>query len=172
MTKISAESLITHAPPSTMIYSRFVAGDQKIWETGLLIREDAEHIEKLPRNPVIEVRAGLFIEGGVQILAIMVKAVGVLYETWFNYHQRGMDTDEYLHDWATQESLAVIVYGQKGRERSIRIRNPLVDIATKAQKRLQQAEPWSMEDFDAARGRLYDRYPTADDLWIALGANT
>jgi len=154
-----------------MAYAQFQAEDQgEVWEeTGLLIREDIEHIKALPRYPVIEVRAGMVNEGNVQLLVIVVQVRGELYETWFNYHQHGEDTEKYLNDWIEQEDLAVIFFSDTGLERSIRIRNLLSDLAQRALPLLREAEPWSMEDFDAARARLYERYPTVVDLWKALG---
>jgi len=153
-----------------MIYARFQASDKGEWETGLLIREDDKHITNLGPNPVLEVRAGLFDEGRVQLLTVMVRAGGEFYETWFNFHQRGLDAEDYLQDWSRQETLAVIFYGSRGRERSLRIRNPMADLAQEALPRLRQAQPWSMSAFDAARSQLYQRYPTVERLWNVLGS--
>jgi len=171
MTRIGTASIVAQSSPGTMIYEQFQVEDQgEVWEeTGLLIREDMQHIKALPRHPVIEVRAGMLNEGNVQLLAILVKVQGELYETWFNYHQRGEDSEKCLNDWIEQEDLAVIFFSDTGLERSIRIRNLLSDLAQRALPLLRQAEPWTMEDFDAARARLYERYPTVGDLWKALG---
>lgn len=117
MTRIDTDSIVLQSSPGLMIYARFQAESvgEVSEQTGLLIREDMEHIKALPRHPVIEARAGLFNEGDVQLLVIMVKVQGELYETWFNYHQRGGDTAKYLDDWVEQEHLAVIFFGPKGR---------------------------------------------------------
>jgi len=171
MTKINADYIVMQSSPGLMLYARFQAESEgEVSEqTGLLIREDMEHIKALPRHPVIEARAGLFNEGDVQLLAIMVKVQDELYETWFNYHQRGENSEKYLNDWVEQEDLAVIFFSGTGLERSVRIRNLLSDLGRRALPLLREAEPWSMEDFDAARARLYERYPTVGDLWKALG---
>jgi len=163
---IDVEALIQAAPPGTMVYARFRPEGGK-WETGLLIREESARIRRLGRNPVVEVRAGLFREGSVWLLAILLKAAGELYETWFNYCQPD-GGEECLMDWTRQKTLAIIFYGDRGRERAISIRNPLADIARQALPVLRQAEPWGMAEFDAVRERLYARYPTVRALWDAL----
>jgi hypothetical protein len=168
---IDVEQLMKSAPLGSMAYARISFVKPGNWQTALLIREESRWIRRYPKHAIFHVRAGLLQDQGIYLLAIMLKAAGELYETWFNYH-RTDGGQEYLEDWARQRDLSLIFYGDRGtRERQISIVNPLADLTRQALPILERSAPWSMADFDAARARICEAYPDLSALWAALGAS-
>lgn len=164
---MDVDTLIRSMPPGYMTYSRVqVPGGE--WMTALLVREDRAHVNALGSNPQIALRAGMFTEGDVLLVAIMIKVnQEPPYDTWLNYHQSGGGQD-YIDDLASQERLPILFYTEAGRKRSISIRNGLADFIATVAPALSAAPPWTMQAFDAARDRLYTRYPDQAALWRTL----
>jgi len=154
--------------PGIMIYARLrVKGKDLV---AFLIRETSSAISRLGASPILEVRAGIVPEGRVSAVLIMVRVGGRIYESWLNVYQSGSDGFLYLETLAVQDQLVFVFYGDKQRsERKLAIQNSLKVFAQDALQELQATVPWSMKDFDKAKDALYDRYPTGEDLWQALG---
>ncbi len=159
--------VIQKMTPGMMIYTKLrVKGKELV---AFLIRETSAAIAQLGPSPVLEMRAGVMVEGRVVLIAVMVQVRSELYETWLNVYQRGADGFSYLRTLAGQDQVAFVFYGDKQRsERKLVIRNRLNVFAQDALATLESATPWSMQEFDKARDALYKRYPTPETLWQAL----
>jgi hypothetical protein len=164
---IDVESMMATASPGAMIFGRVIADPATGWQTGLFIREDRDHIDRLGKNPVVELRAGLMVEGRLGLVAVMARVNGRdLYESWWNYHAPG--NRACFADLAGATTLPILFYTRR-RERVIGVAClPLAAFFQTATKRLEAMRPWAMADFDRARERVYQRYPDPETLWAAL----
>ena len=157
--------LIKQMPAGSAVYAR--AGQKSdSMETCILIREDDSQIKRIRKNPIIELRSGLW-ESHVCVVALMVKLAGLPYETWWNYHQEG-GGEKYFEDMTRQLTLPILVYDEQSKRRSVMVRNSLSSIFRSYADKLRLKPPWSMKAFDAARDRIYDEHATVIDLWNAL----
>ena len=159
---------LAHAQPGQAGLMRFLIDEGMV--TVMVIREDDEHLQALPTQPMIEVRSALLIENRVGLVAILAKIENEIYETWLNRHFEGMGLDECLDDLAQQEKLLFAFYVD-GPEpaRTIWSPNRFQDEFARYQEAIGGMEPWSMPQFDQARMRVMQRFPSVQDLWGTLG---
>jgi len=163
---ISAEEAILQAPPGACVYAmtRLERGAD---EVALLIRERSGIIADLGRAPRIEIRASLIREADVYLIPLLTCIEGELYETWINYHAEG--GRQAVECLAIQDHLTIHLYDDdRHRARSLAIPHHLTEFWREAARLLAPSPPWSMAAFDAARERVYRRYPTVQALWDAL----
>ncbi len=166
--KADPQAIIQSAPPGTALYARIDAGQG--WETAIFIREESARIAELGAGPRVEIRTALLVEGDVALIPLFVRLGAShekVYETWLNAHQTGGGM-QFLADLATQPRIAVILYGDRGRERAIQSPNLLRDSFAEILARVGPLPAWTMAEFDAARERLYTRYPSPGALWQGL----
>ncbi len=164
---LDIDTLMSAAAPGVMVYAR--AQDNGQWRTALVIREDRRHIRALGASPRVEVRAALTEQDAVKLVAIMVKVGSELYECWFNYWQTGGGED-YAADWQSQDTLPILFYSDRGRERAIAVQmGTFGDFWRRIGPDLAASQPWPMRAFDEARAALYAEYPTPAALWRRLG---
>lgn len=64
-----------------------------------------------------------------------------------------------------QERIIILFYGERGRERSIVIRNGVQQGLKEILQTVERLPPWSMQEFDNARSEVYSRFPTVKALW-------
>lgn len=167
---ISAKDVILASPAGTMIYAQFRADDAEEMETGFLVHARAARIARIPPNPTVEVRTGIFFDGDVVLLAVMVRIGEEMYETWFNYCQR-MPAASYLRDWSEQATIAIVFHDERGNKaRSVRLRNPLSEVADQVREICSNGPSWTMREFDDARAKLYATY-SRRALWDAIGSD-
>jgi len=160
--------LIKSFPPGSALYVR--AGESATsLETCILIREDEDQIQKIPANPIVELRSGIW-ENRICPVVVMIKVAGLPYETWWNYH-RDDDGNKYFDDMILQAMIPILVYDDRQQRRSIGIRNSLAPSFKKYIEAIVQKSPWSMKDFDAAKEKLCAQYLTVAALWEVLGAD-
>lgn len=165
---VDPQDVIMAAPPGTANYSRVDVGEGM--ETALLLREESDRIRALGPSPRVEIRAALLVEGGVALIPILVRLGSKakdIFEAWLNVHQIGGGM-QYLQDLATQKRILAILYGDKGRERAIESLNMLKSTFAHILAEVAGLPPWSMQDFDRARERVYRWYPTPKELWWGL----
>jgi len=160
--------LIKSFPPGSALYGR--AGESaETLETCILIREDETQIQKIPANPIIELRSGIW-ENQICPVIVMIKVAGLPYETWWNYH-RDDDGDKYFDDMILQAMIPILIYDDRRQRRSIGVRNSLAPSFKKYKETILQKSVWTMQEFDAAKEKLCGQYPSVAALWEALGAD-
>lgn len=166
---IDPEQIIKSAAPGTAIFSRVYRPEA---HTDFLVREETEVINRL-RNPIVTLRSGMFIQRTLPLIVVMFR-IGEnpdqTFETWWNYHQIGVDGHKYFEDMTTQDNFAIHLYGDSGEvEKSIQVNNSLKDFFMVALKKiLAHQDVWQMHEFDDARDEIYQQYPTAGKLWKYL----
>jgi hypothetical protein len=161
--------LIKSFPPGSALYGR--AGESvDTLETCILIREDETQICKIPANPIVELRSGIW-QNHICPVIIMVHLAGLPYETWWNYYQPQGEGQKYFDDMILQTMIPILIYDHRQKRRSIGIRNSLASSFKKYKEAIIQKTPWSMKDFDIAKQNICDQYPSIAALWEALGAD-
>jgi hypothetical protein len=164
-------AVLARMRPGSALFAREQL-DQGPWEIAWLVREESARIAGLGPAPEIEFRAGVFEEGPVLLVPVLVR-VGpqskqAVYESWINQHAEGMGGT--LETLADQPRLVVHLYGEGcGLVRTLTIGNQLATFAGQALAAIVGRPTWSMEAFDQAREQVYQQYPQVWDLWRALG---
>lgn len=159
------EAVIKTAEPGTMIYGR-ARFDGGAWETALYVREEKRYIDGFGRAPVVELRWMSVDDGsGVVLAALLMRIDNELYETWLNYHASG--SAEAFADLASQDRIAILLYTRR-RERQIAIANNLKLAVANSAEACRSRPAWTMQAFERARVRLYQRLPSVQALWDAL----
>lgn len=156
--------------PGQMIYELGYVKNSG-WEFFLAVKEEEKYIKR-HNNPIIEMRTGLYEINRVFVMPIMAMVNNdeeMLYETMFNYHQPS-GGEKYLNALLKQETIKIVFYNEKGREvRRISVKNFRKDLLGLIADTLRKTKPWKMEDFDAAKEKLYENFPSPMDLWVAMG---
>ncbi len=160
---IDAAQFIKSAPAGTMAYARQQTALDAPWMTGFLISEQKWRVQGLGQNPDIELRCGAFEQDGVLLVVALMQVSGELYETWFNYYQTD-GGEKYFRDLIEQPAITFAFFAPDPI-RVIAVANHLGDFFAQAQARATALKPWSMRDFDAAREKIYQRFPTVSKLW-------
>lgn len=172
MIRTDALTVIRDAPPGTALYGRERI-DTGASEVAWYLREFSERISQLGVGPAIEIRGNVIEYAHVLLMPILIR-VGEerqehIWETWLNAQQRENAGIDALSDLAIQPRIVVHFVGESVTiERSLTRSNPLQSLARDVLARLVRYPEWSMVQFDAARWRIYARYPTVLDLWRAL----
>lgn len=170
MKMVDPLQVLRQMPPGSALYSRELLSDR--WEVAWLIREETERIKKLGDNPEVEFRAGLIYQDEVALIPVLVR-IGPetresIYETWINVHQPE-DGFRYLRDLSAQDRIVLHLYGDGCRlERTLKVSNQLQGFILETLNRIKNVPPWPMLAFDAAREKLYKRFPDVLLLWKAL----
>jgi hypothetical protein len=157
-----------HLQPGQAIMGRFAGPDRKL-QTGIFIREDSAHIKGVPKNPTVEFRSGMFDGDLVIPVVVMLKVQGLTdpYETWWNYYQTG-GGEQYFNDIITQSYVIVHFYTSAGKKKSVKVRNSLSDTFKQFKTRIEKVNPWTMEQFNAEREKIYNQYSSVKALWDGL----
>jgi hypothetical protein len=139
-------------------------------ETCILIREDEKQIRKIPANPIVELRSGIW-ENHICIVVVMIKLAGLPYETWWNYYAEGDYGKISFDDMIRQAMIPILIYDHRERHRSIGVRNSLQLSFKKYKETIARKPAWGMKEFDAVREIIYASYPTVTKLWETLDAD-
>lgn len=161
---------INAAPAGSAVYGH-VAFDAGAMQTAILIRENDATIKALGQSPKITLKFATFEIGKVSAGFLLLKAGGELYETVWNYHQRGNLGVMHFDEMSTQDMLPILFFGDaKARKpaRSIQVKNRLQRDFANAKARCEALPAWSMQEFNAARDVVYQRLPEVADLWRAI----
>jgi hypothetical protein len=153
--------------PGTAFSGRFFSDEGLV--TVFMIHEDHARVAALPSQVMITLKTGFFVEAGVGVLAIVMKVEDEVFETWLNRHLGGR-LEESFEDLAQQEKLHFNFYVDDVKPaRSIWIPNVERDTFARILEAVNEFEPWSMAEFDRARGRIEQRFPSVQALWDGLG---
>jgi len=163
---IDPQKIILQSPPGTAIYASVFRPEQHI---DFLIREESKIIQNRLKNPIITVRPGLLIQNNIAVVVVMFQLGSEpeqIFETWWNYYQK--EGGKYFRGMAIQDNIAFHLYGDtKKVEKSIQIPNSLQGFFQQIEE-IKELPPWSMQEFDEERERIYQQYPTPSALWDAL----
>lgn len=162
---ISPFQFIKLIDPPDATYARGEFDENMVKYTMLLVRETLKAVERLGEHPIIELRAGLLLEQQVLLAIVMLRINGTYYETWWNYHQPAGRVE--FDDMSKQELLPILFFTPE-LARSIAIRNSLAPFFQAAVEELAKTTAWSMSEFDEARQRIFDRFPTETKMWNHL----
>jgi hypothetical protein len=160
-----AETLIKTAQPGLMLYGRVKQSISDPWKTVFYIREDDEHIKAIPKNPPVELRIAVMKEDDVLLMPTLIRLNNTLYETWFNYETVGKLS---IADLTQQDMMILLIFGDKRQqERSIAFKNSVrATFDSFLQIRRESKIPsWTLSEFDAAREKVYTKFPTPKALW-------
>jgi hypothetical protein len=157
-------------PAGTMIYARS-SFDGAPMETALYIKEEPKYIKRLKYNPVFELRTGAMEYNGIFLVAVLLQPnadIDMLYESWWNYYQP--DGGEIVfRDLVTQDFLRIIFVDEKGNYgKKTGIKNSLKPVFASYIEKIKPFAPWSMEEFNAAKEAVYEKYPSVKLLWDGL----
>lgn len=158
---MTIEDWISSVPPGMMAYE--MLRDEPT--VGFMVHETADRVKRLGENPQVETRAGLIEQDDVLVVVVQLGIGAELYECWFNYCQDG-GGEKYFRCLAEADTFVVAFYTPK-LSKAIRVRNGLQDFFRQALERAA-GRTWTMSDFDAARNKIYKRYPSVWVLWDAL----
>ena len=162
---IDAATLIKAAEPGSMIYARVTVAGKL--QTAFLIRENRATIDTLGKTPSVVIVTGLLVEQSVHLVPALIQVDTIpVYECWFNFHQTDGGA-KYFNDLSTQVDIPILFYSATKMIRSIAVPNHLGAMFANYTAGMP-TQAWTMQDFDAARNRVYKRYPEVDDLWDAL----
>lgn len=145
------------------------------WRTGLLIREEAGRVARLPQGGVdAEFRADYYPDFPTVPIVIMARfgydylhETEMLYETWINPGENYPS----IFDLAGGSGLPVIFY-TPGRDRSLMFPAQGLSLffssLVAGTNPPRFALPLRPGDFEQDRGQVYREYPTPGRLWAAL----
>jgi hypothetical protein len=168
---VSPVFLIQTSPPGAMIYALAEAKGEELF--ALLIREEPERVARLGKTVRVHTKTALIEQDGVGLVPLMVQIEDwEPFETWINYYQSqdGVDFREGRRVFRalTERDVLALAFYTPAEGRRIAVRNSLAPTMREIARRLQAMSPWTMRAFDAARDKLYARYPTVQDLWDML----
>lgn len=172
MIRTDALTLIRSAPAGMALYGRERI-DSGASEVAWYLREESARIAALGVGPEIEVRGHVIEYARVLLIPILIR-IGEerqenIWETWLNAQQPENAGIDALSDLSTQPRLVLHFVGDSGAiDRSLTRSNAIQSLARDVLVRLGRYPAWSMEQFDAARDRIYTRYPSVLDLWRAI----
>ena len=137
------------------------------WQTLILIRETRQWIKRLGSNPVVWVRANLIRQNSVLLIPLVVKTGSDYYEMWFNgCEPYGQDA---LNLLAVQDRLTVHFFADRSEPvRSVGLSNSLAEFSERCLDAIIGMRSWTMAEFDLARDKLYQDFPSPAALWEAL----
>jgi hypothetical protein len=168
---IDVYSFVNNTLPGVMICESFQFVEAKP-EAALLIKESPAKLGMIPQNNMhIEFRTGLVRFENVCLIPLLIQVdnnPSLTYETWLNYHQsdEAKRVFEYI---SIQDYIHIFFYNQ-----SI---EPAITVSTDNHLKLgfkmhiqylRNAIPWTIKDFEYARGLISRRRSTPLSLWRDL----
>ena len=157
-----------YVPPGIMVYTLIEVNGKE--EFAFCIKEEMQYINRYI-HPIIEIRVGMLKINNVLIVPMMLMVnydTDMMYETMFNYYQSS-GGEQFLRALKTQDDIKILFFNERHENvRKIRINNNMKSDIEKIEKYLQESTPWSMQDFDLTKEKLYEQYPTGMDLWKAI----
>ena len=132
------------------------------------MHELPEIVAAWPPNPLLQLRAGVFVEPAAVVVVTMLHVADRYYEAWWNYHAPGAAADFALA--AAQTAWPIIFYSASAAERALRTTaRPLGRFFQEAIVQARSRPPWPMAAFDSTQADVNRAWPTAERLWRALG---
>jgi hypothetical protein len=156
--------------PSSIIYEH-VEREDGSKELVFGLREELKRIKQLGPTPEVEFRPGVIDEYWVMLMPVFIRLGPLsresLFLMWINGHEpEGMETLRLL---ASQPEIRLEVYAERAEpELSLTIPNPDQQFIANVILDMQAARPWTPQQFETAKVLLYQRRPTAMDIWWSI----
>src|SRR5436190_11623242 len=156
--------------PSSIIYEH-VPRDDGSKEVVFGLREELKRIKQLGPTPEVEFRPGVIDEYFVMLMPVFVRLGPLsresLFLTWINAHEpEGMETLRLL---AAQPEIRLELYAERAEpELSLTIPNPDQQFLANVILDMEAARPWTPQQFETAKVLLFQRRPTAMDIWWSI----
>lgn len=164
------EQFISTQAPGLSIYGDWKENEEDPFETAIFIQEENKFINKLSKYPKVHIKAGLIFYENIGLVVVQVlinNNYDMLYEFFINYWQSG-GGKQYFSNLANQDRIMLFFYRGHERKRNIQVENQLKDGFKSFMIELLKYSPWSTEDFDKAKEKLYADFPKPVDLWRKL----
>jgi len=163
---VDVEEVIMTARPGMAVFMKIKTGAG--WEVAFMVREESARIPHLGREVIL--RTGLLKQHEVGLIPILLRLGPEdqdVFETWLNFHAPDIfgRKDNHLEVLTKQERIPILFYGERGRERSIVVRNSAQQGFKEILQTVQHLSPWSMQEFNNAKLEVYSRFPTVKALW-------
>lgn len=166
-TEKNAIDLLLQSPYSVATCARFHEGPSADVLTVFMVHEDRPHVDGLPEQVPIDIRASLFVRQGVGVVTVMLGIGDDTYETWWNFHNPALR--KCFDDICEQDKLLVSFFVDRPiPERIVWIPNTLRARFREVVGALEEMETWEMTAFDRAREEVYAEYPTPQALWASM----
>jgi hypothetical protein len=169
MMRDSVNSLL-QMHPSSIIYEQ-VQRDDGSKEVVFGLREELTRIKQLGPAPEVEFRPGVIDEYWVMLMPVFMRLGPLsresLFLTWINAHEpEGMETLQLL---ASQPEIRLEIYAERNEpELVLTVSNPDQQFLANVILDMQAARPWTSQQFETAKVLLYQRRPTAMDIWWSI----
>jgi hypothetical protein len=169
MTPDSVSSLLQMYPSSIILEQVQLEDGSKEVVFGL--REELKRIKQLGPAPEIEFRPGVIDEYRVMLMPVFVRLGQLsresLFLTWINAHEpEGMETLRLL---AAQPNIRLEIYADRAEpELTLTIPNPDQQFLAQVILDMEAAPAWTSQQFETAKILLFQRRPTAMDIWWSI----
>ena len=156
--------------PSSIIYEH-VQREDGPKEVVFGLREELKRIRQLGLAPEVEFRPGVIDEYFVMLMPVFVRLGPLsresLFLTWINAHEpEGMETLRLL---AAQPEIRLEIYAERAEPQlSLTIPNPDQQFLSNVILDMDAARPWTAQQFETAKVLLFQRRPTAMDIWWSI----
>lgn len=140
---------------------------RRAFRTAFVIRDHRHVLAVLPQRLEVQLRAGIFANGEVFPVVLLLRLHHLPYRTWFNSYQES--TAMALAALAVQPWLGVwLVSTAETCSHVLTIRNTTAPFFRAALHTLADAPLWNVWAFAHTQAVLLDRYPTPEGMWNAL----
>lgn len=159
--------LIKSFPPGMASIGRAKEKPDHPWTSIFLVREEEKYIRGLGKYPQIEVKTALVAENNVAAVFVQFRINmdwDYLYDCWVNCHAPG--NEDILSDFSRQNIFVFKFFDSRQDRRTVAIPNHLKGVFAGYAEAIGKLPPWSMQEFDALKERIYSRYPTGRDMWL------
>ena len=164
------DEVIRYIQPGIMLYNLVKFNDDETYKFALIIKEDEYHLRRISKNPLIEIRLGVFNIRDIAFIVMMAKIYDnpdVLYETYINiFNSLEHQT---LQSLSQQDNLYLLIFSKQNEcVRKIMLKNSIKEKFKNIENMMSEYIPWSMTDFDMAKIQFMKTYPDAFKLWESM----
>ncbi len=156
--------------PSSIVYDH-VQREDGSKEVVFGLREELKRIKELGPATEVEFRPGVIDEYRVMLMPVFIRLGPLspesLFLTWINGHEpEGMETLRLL---SGQPEIRLEIYAERPEpELCLTIPNPDQQFVANVILDMQAAPAWTPQQFETAKILLYQRRPTAMDIWWSI----
>ena len=156
--------------PSSIVYERLQLEDGS-FEVVFGLREELKRINQLGANPEIEFRPGVIFEFGVHLIPVFIRLGEIsresLFLTWIDAHDpAGM---EVLRQLSVQPQIRLELYDSRPEpERTLIFENTNQVFLSDTVIDMEAAPRWTPQQYETAKICLFQRRPTAMDIWWSI----
>jgi len=156
--------------PGSMVCER-VQTSEDSHEVVFGLKEESKRIHQLGPDPEVEFRPGVISEYGILLIPLFIRLGPLsresLFLKWIDPHDA--EGKEILRLLGSQSHIRLELYdAQPEPDRVITIENPHRVFLTDSLIDAQAMRPWAPNQFEAAKEVLFNKRPTAVDIWWTI----